>query len=108
MKYLVDNQLPTALARHLSSKGIECRHVRDCGLGEASDREIWRHAVENDEVVVSKDEDFVYLATTSPGARLVWVRLGNCRKAQLLATFDRLFARIEDALGSGETIVELR
>ena len=42
MKFLVDNQLPAALARFLTSRGVECRHVLDAGLADASDAEIGR------------------------------------------------------------------
>ena len=33
MKFLVDNQLPKALARFLASRGVDCQHVRDVDLG---------------------------------------------------------------------------
>ena len=62
MKFLVDNQLPTALARFLASRGVECRHVLDINVGVATDASIWDYASRNDFVVVSKDEDFLYMA----------------------------------------------
>ncbi len=37
MKLLVDNQLPSALARFLSANGVESQHVLDIGLDAASD-----------------------------------------------------------------------
>ena len=47
--------------------------------------EIWEYASRNDCVVISKDEDFLYLANTpSAKARLVWIRMGNCRTRVLL------------------------
>ncbi|MGI8741194.1 MAG: DUF5615 family PIN-like protein [Bryobacteraceae bacterium] len=58
MKFLVDNQLPAALARFLATRGVDCQHVLDIGLGDASDAEIWEHAGWNDCVVISKDEIF--------------------------------------------------
>jgi predicted nuclease of predicted toxin-antitoxin system len=30
--FLADNQLPTALARFLASRGVECQHVLDVEL----------------------------------------------------------------------------
>jgi hypothetical protein len=44
VKFLVDNQLPIALARFLSSLGVECTHVLDLGLAQASDQKIWQWA----------------------------------------------------------------
>jgi Uncharacterized protein conserved in bacteria len=59
----------------------------DSGLSQASDPEIWRYAAEHQLVLISKDEDFFHLAT-QPGVavQLVWIRMGNCRKADLLAS----------------------
>ena len=54
MTFLVDNQLPTALARFLASRGINCQHVLDIDLGGASDAAIWEYANRNDCVVISK------------------------------------------------------
>jgi len=109
VKFLVDNQLPSALSRYLSSRGFDCVHVEDFGLSQASDIEIWRYAGENELVIVSKDEDFVYLANASKSkAKLVWVRLGNCRTVALLAAIDRAWPRIEAALRAGDRVVELR
>ncbi len=53
MILLVDNQLPVALARHLSASGLECFHVLDVGLDDADDRVIWRYAKERNMVIVS-------------------------------------------------------
>ncbi len=109
MRLLVDNQLPVALARHLTSLGHDCEHVEALHLDAASDAEIWEYASQRGCVVVSKDEDFLYLATRAEsGARLLWVRLGNCRTAALIEAFDRLWPRIEQALLSGERVVEIR
>jgi predicted nuclease of predicted toxin-antitoxin system len=109
VKFLVDNQLPAALARFLAARGVDCEHVLDCGLGHASDRAIWERASRDGSIVISKDEDFLYLASM-PGARarLVWVRLGNCRRKELLAVVDRVWSSVEAALLAGERVVELR
>ena len=40
MKFLVDNQLPATLARFLTSRGVDCQHVLDIGLAQATDAEI--------------------------------------------------------------------
>ena len=41
MRFIVDAQLPPALARFLASLGEEAIHVLDAGLLEADDGEIW-------------------------------------------------------------------
>ena len=109
MKFLVDNQLPAALARFLASRGADCQHVLDLDLGDASDTEIWKHASRNDCVVISKDEDFFYLANApSAKARLIWIRLGNCRTNALLSAIELLWPKIEAGLKAGDRIIEVR
>ncbi|WP_397220135.1 DUF5615 family PIN-like protein [Nocardioides sp. AE5] len=39
MRFLIDTQLPPALARLLVSRGHEAEHVVDIGPGEAPDRD---------------------------------------------------------------------
>ncbi|EQD33994.1 hypothetical protein B2A_12866, partial [mine drainage metagenome] len=45
MRFLVDAQLPPALARLLEDRGHQAEHVLDCGLERASDAAIWARAV---------------------------------------------------------------
>jgi len=110
MKLLVDNQLPLALARFLTANGFECRHVLDMGLDNASDPAIWEYAKSGDWVIVTKDEDFAQLAdrqnATPP--QVLWVRLGNCRKAALLEIFAGLLPQIREQLQEGHAVVEVR
>jgi predicted nuclease of predicted toxin-antitoxin system len=109
MKLLIDNQLPFQLAVFLRLRGHECSHVIDAGLDEASDLELWTRAAAEGWVVVSKDEDFVSLASRPGDAgRLIWVRLGNCRNAALIEAFDRVHGDLVAAIESGQRIVEVR
>lgn len=58
MRFLIDNQLPPALARFIDNElGCEATHVADVGLGDAPDAEVWQYASANEFVLVSKDED---------------------------------------------------
>jgi predicted nuclease of predicted toxin-antitoxin system len=59
MRFLIDAQLPPALARWLSSAGHDAEHVADIGLAGARDGEIWTYALSAGAVIVSKDEDFL-------------------------------------------------
>lgn len=108
MKFLVDNQLPVSLARHLATHGHDARHVSELGLEEADDRRIWLWAIGEQCVVVSKDEDFFTLANqVGDRGRLIWVRLGNCRKGVLLEAISKAMPQIQAAFESGQRIVEL-
>jgi predicted nuclease of predicted toxin-antitoxin system len=58
VKFLIDAQLPPALAAWLQQAGHEAAHVRDVGLREAGDDTIWAYALQAGVVIVTKDEDF--------------------------------------------------
>jgi len=109
VKFLIDNQLPESLAKFLCNKGHNAVHVLNVGLGSAKDGEICGYAADHASVIVTKDEDFSRQAIR-PGAtvQVVWVRLGNCRKATLLAAFESLLPSIVSALEAGERLVEIR
>ena len=109
MKFLVDNQLPVALARHIEKRGLDCQHVLEVGLAEALDTDICRLATDQNRVIISKDEDFPHLAKQA-GARfrIVWVRLGNFLTSSLLSAFDQFWPTLESWLESDDKIIELR
>ena len=57
MRFLVDANLPPALARWLVSEGHDAEHVSDLEMERTSDRDIWAYARERDACIVTKDED---------------------------------------------------
>ena len=59
MNFLVDSQLPPALARWIAGQGHTATHVLEMGLEAADDTLIWEHARATSAVIISKDEDFV-------------------------------------------------
>jgi predicted nuclease of predicted toxin-antitoxin system len=108
MRFLVDAQLPPALARMLTAKGYDAEHVHDVELGDAEDGAIWDHAVKSGAAIITKDEDFVSLITLHPGGPpIVWVRLGNTSKQALLRWFEPLIPEIVAAIQNGEKLIEV-
>jgi predicted nuclease of predicted toxin-antitoxin system len=109
VRFLVDNQLPPALARFIAADlGAEAAHVATVGLRDATDTEIWAYASANGLIVISKDEDFTGMVLRSPGAGLIWVRVGNCRREFLLDLFRRVWPGILSSLQAGERFIEVR
>ncbi len=109
MKFLVDNQLPPVLARCIRTEfGAEARHVADVGLQEGTDAELWAYASKTDAVLISKDDDFVRFILTTPTARLIWVRTGNCRSGHLLNVFRRVWPRVLERLDNNDRFIEVR
>jgi predicted nuclease of predicted toxin-antitoxin system len=108
MRFLVDAQLPPALARLLVAEGFAAEHVYDIGFDQAEDGAIWDYANDTKATIITKDEDFIILASVRlDGPPIVWVRLGNTTKQALLAWFKPLLPAIIKALESGEKLVEL-
>jgi predicted nuclease of predicted toxin-antitoxin system len=109
MRFIVDNQLPTALARWLSARGADAVHVLDLALDAKPDGDIWDLATHDNRIVVSKDEDFFHLANrTDDTGRLLWVRMGNCRTSALLERFEQAWPGIEHSFAAGHRVVLLR
>ncbi len=109
MRFLIDHQLPPALAEFFRRYGHTANHVRELRLKSEMDIAIWEYALKNDLIVVSKDRDFFDFACR-PGdeGKLVWVRLGNCRTAPLLTTFEKFLPQIVNSFADGNRIIELR
>lgn len=108
MRWLVDNQLPPALARFLVDQQHDALHVTEVGLGSAHDHALWKWAAHERRVLISKDEDFVPLAhQPSSSGQLVWVKLGNCRRVTLIAAFEQSLPTVLTALESQQRVVVL-
>lgn len=109
MRFLVDAQLPLALARLLRDHGHVAEHVTEAGPGDAPDRSLWQYALDNRAVIVTKDEDFsLMFAMHGEAPAVVWVRIGNTRRAALLNWFAPLIPRIVELVESGQKLIELR
>ena len=125
MRFLVDAQLPPALARRIEALGHSADHVFDSGLTTASDHAIRAHAAKIGAVIVTKDEDFAIHrllhickhGDTSASTTRVSLERGdtvlvvrrvpahvceNCGEAYIDATaFDQLQRMLDEATGAG-------
>jgi predicted nuclease of predicted toxin-antitoxin system len=106
LRFLIDEQLPPALAELLRGLGHSAEHVRDIGLGGATDAEIRRQAARRKAVLITKDVDFSVLAGPLE-IQVVWVRLGNTTNTALRRALEPRLPEIESALMAGETLIEI-
>jgi len=106
----IDAQLSPHLAAWLRARfGIEAAAVRDLGLRDAGDREIYLAARQAGAVVMSKDSDFLRLQEElSPPPQILWVACGNTSNAHLKRLLGATLAPALDLLGQGEALVEIR
>lgn len=66
MRFLVDANLPPALAEWVRAHGADADHVMELGLQRASDVELWGWAKAKGAVLISKDGDFLMLKLADP------------------------------------------
>jgi predicted nuclease of predicted toxin-antitoxin system len=106
LRFIVDAQLPIALAVWLREKGCDADHVAVLNMETARDSEIARLARKRSAIIITKDADFIGFSTeqTPP---VLWVRLGNITRRQLIASFEQAWPGIIRAFEDGELLVEL-
>ncbi|WP_336619521.1 DUF5615 family PIN-like protein [Microbacterium barkeri] len=96
------------LVRWLREQGVDAVHSSELpGGNHSTDHSIARLADREDRIVVTKDADFV-TSNVLEGTprRLLVVRTGNVRNAELVALFQAHFAEIAAAL-ERHSVVEL-
>ena len=85
MKLWLDAQLPPSLAAWIAAQGpdLEVKAVRELGLRDALDREIFAAARDAGATVITKDRDFMHLLEElGPPPQVIWLRTGNSSKQQ--------------------------
>ena len=88
--------------------GAEALAIRDLGLREAEDPEIFSRAREAGATVMTKDRDFVdLLERYGPPPQIVWLTCGNTTNAYLRELLMRLWPEIVVMLAAGEPLVEV-
>ena len=105
----LDAQLSPQLARWIEETfQVQCLHVRDLGLRNAEDSEIFQKARDSGSVVMTKDEDFVRLVeqTGSP-PQVIWITCGNMPNARFKSLLLKTLRDAISLLVSGETVVEI-
>ena len=108
MKFLIDNALSPLIARSLREAGHDAVHVREIGLGDATDSSIFNRALIEGRTVVSADTDFSTILAQRHEAKpsIVLFRRGTERRPAdqiglLLANLDG----IKDDLERGSVVV---
>ena len=109
IEFIVDAQLPVALAKSLCDLGYPAEHVARALKLDAEDTEIWSLAKKNGLVIISKDEDFAKRSkqVNNPPV-VVWVRVGNIGNKALIEWFRKLLPELVELIKQGETLIEIR
>ena len=88
--------------------GIEAIALRDLGLRDAEDTEIFEAAKVQQAIVMTKDSDFVDLIERlgSP-PQIIWLTCGNTSNTRLRYILSEMLPRSLELLRSGEALVEI-
>jgi predicted nuclease of predicted toxin-antitoxin system len=105
----VDAQMSPAIAAWISDNfSIGAVAVRDLGLRDANDKEIFQAARLGNAVVMTKDSDFVLLLEKlGPPPQIIWVTCGNSSNARLKAILITVLPKAIELLEAGERLVEI-
>jgi predicted nuclease of predicted toxin-antitoxin system len=105
----IDAQLSPALPLWLSSTfGISALALRDLGLRDATDREIFLAARRKGATVMTKDGDFVrLLKDLGPPPQVIWITCGNTSNAHLKQILTNMFPSALELLRLNEALVEI-
>ena len=109
MRIWVDAQMSPAIATWISSNyAVSAVAIRDLGLRDAEDREIFEAARQEKAVVMTKDSDFVQLLDKlGPPPQVIWVTCGNTSNARLKEILTTTLPKALDLLNFGEKLVEI-
>jgi predicted nuclease of predicted toxin-antitoxin system len=106
----LDAQLSPRLTRWIEETfGVECLHVRDLGLRDAEDPEIFQRARDSGAVVMTKDEDFIHLVgRNDPPSQVIWVTSGNMPNERFKLLLLKTLQDAISLIASGEAVVEIK
>lgn len=105
----VDAHLSPALARWITSEfGHPAKAVRDLGLREANDPDIFARARQDGYIIMTKDADFSDLVERlGPPPKIIWLTCGNTSEAALRGLLRQSLPRALQLLEDGESLVEI-
>ena len=105
----LDAQLSPAIAVWLRMRfGLDAHAVRDLGLRDAEDPEIFAAARAAGVVVMTKDSDFVdLLQRHGPPPQIIWLRSGNTSNERLKVVLSQAMPAVLPMLEAGEPLVEI-
>ena len=106
----IDAQLSPALATWITATvGVPTMALRDLGLRDATDHEIFMAARQAQAVVMTKDSDFTRLLDLyGMPPQVIWLTCGNTSNANLKIILAATLPQALNLLASGEKLVEIR
>ena len=109
MNIWLDAQLSPALAPWIAERfGAPTTPLRDLGLRDSTDREVFSAARHAGATVMTKDDDFVLLLQElGVPPQIIWLTCGNTSNGELKRLLAEAGRRTLELLASGEPMVEI-
>lgn len=110
MSLWLDAQLSPALAEWISQRfPVTAVALRELGLRDAEDQQIFDAARDQGAIVMTKDGDFVLLLNRlGPPPKVIWLRCGNTSNERMQEILSRHLKTTLELLESGDDLVEIR
>ncbi len=107
MRFLLDMNLPPAIADRLRDAGHDAIHAREAGYGDLPDHDIFERAAEDRRIVVTFDLDFgeIVALTRSAASGVVLLRLRRLRASNLWDRLRTAITEAGDALEAGAIVL---
>ena len=103
MKLLFDQNISFRIVSKLKINFPEAKQVRELGIENYSDIEIWKFAKENNYTIVTFDGDFYDLSNLKGfPPKIIWLRFGNTKTDYIADLLNSRFNIISDFTSSNE------
>ena len=108
MIWLDAQMSPTIAAWITANFPVVCLAVRDVGLRNAEDQEIFLEARKQSAIVMTKDSDFVRLQNElGAPPKIIWITCGNTSNTRLKEILTPALPEAIELLNAGEDLVEI-
>lgn len=103
MKLLFDQNISFRIISKIETNFPLARQVRQIGIENHSDIEIWKYAKDNEYTIVSFDGDFFDLSNfKGHPPKIIWLRFGNTKTDFLAEIFNSRKSIIIDFINADE------
>lgn len=108
MKLLLDQNLSFRILKNLSKLFPDSNHVKNIGLCDSSDIEIYNYAKANNYLIITFDSDFLDIALMKGSPpKLIWINTGNLTSKAVLELLEKNEKLIKEFSKSFESILEI-
>lgn len=110
MEIWIDAQLSPSLALWITQTFTDITAValRDLGLRDARDFDIFKAAKEKEAIIMTKDVDFLQLlGHHGPPPQIIWITSGNTTNVKMQNILRKHLQTVLDLIKNGESVVEI-